>query len=62
MITAGVKESFPGCTRTGRLLGGQKGRRHHPRLSVDIPPQGFPGGSGSEEYTCSAGDPGSIPG
>ena len=23
---------------------------------------GFPGGSDSEEYACSAGDPGSVPG
>ena len=37
MVTAGVKESFPVCTCPGRLLGGQKGRRHHLRLSVDRP-------------------------
>ena len=24
--------------------------------------QGFPGGSESEEFTCNAGDPGSVPG
>ena len=62
MIPAGVKESFAVCTFTGRLLGGHKGRRRLPRLSVDTPPQGFPGGSGSKEATCSAGDQGSIPG
>ena len=62
MIPAGVKESFAVCTCTGRLLGGHKGRRRLPRLSVDTPPQGFPGGSGSKEATCSAGDQGSIPG
>ena len=36
-----VKVNFPVCTCAGRLLGGQKGRGHHPLISVDIPPTGL---------------------
>ena len=32
------------------------------KLHVSISVMGFPGGSGSKESTCNAGDPGSIPG
>ena len=39
MTTPEVKENFPVWTCAGRLLGGQKGRGHHPIISVDIYPQ-----------------------
>ena len=39
MTTPEVKENYPVCTWAGRLRGGQKGRRRHPIISVDIHPQ-----------------------
>ena len=39
MPTPEVKEDFPVCTCTGRLLEGQKGRGPHPIINVDMYPQ-----------------------
>ena len=40
-----VKEDVPVCTRAGRLPRGQKGRRPHPLIRVDMHPQVFAVGS-----------------
>ena len=45
MTTPVVKENFPVYTCTRRLLGGKKGKGHHPIIFVDIPPQASAVGS-----------------